>query len=76
MARVEEESRVFMTMDKGIANIQTYSPGRFAGLILLRPDQSGRGTVLSFMRKRLTQVPGLELKGRLLVASETGIRIR
>lgn len=76
MARVEQESRVFMTMDKGIANIQTYAPGRFAGLILLRPNQAGRGTVLSFVRERLTQILGLELKGRLIVVSETGIRIR
>ena len=37
LARVEQESRIFMTMDKGIANIQAYSPERFAGLILLRP---------------------------------------
>jgi predicted nuclease of predicted toxin-antitoxin system len=39
MARVEDESRIFMTMDKGIANIQAYAPGRFAGLILFRPNQ-------------------------------------
>jgi predicted nuclease of predicted toxin-antitoxin system len=76
MARVEEESRVFMTMDKGIANIQAYSPRRFAGLILLRPNQAGRGAVLSFVRERLTQILGLDLKGRLVVVSESGIRIR
>ena len=40
MFRVEEEFRVFMTLDKGIANIQAYSPKRFAGLILLRPNQA------------------------------------
>lgn len=76
MAGVEEESRIFMTTDKGIANIQAYSPGRFAGLILLRPNQSGRGAVLSFVRERLAQILGLERKGRLVVVSETGIRIR
>lgn len=76
MARVEEESRVFMTMDKGIANIQAYSPERFAGLILLRPHQAGRGAVLAFVRKRLAQILDLELKGRLVVVSDTGIRIR
>lgn len=76
MARVEEESRVFMTMDKGIANIQAYSPERFAGLILLRPSQAGRGAVLSFVRERLTQILDLALEGRLVVVTETGIRIR
>ncbi len=56
MARVEAESRVFLTMDKGIANINAYSPGRFAGLILLWPNQTGRGAVLAFLRKRLPQL--------------------
>jgi predicted nuclease of predicted toxin-antitoxin system len=76
MARVEEESRVFLTMDKGIANIQAYSPGRFAGLILFRPSQAGRGAVLAFVRKRLPKLLELDLKGHLLVVTETGIRIR
>jgi len=76
MVRVEQESRVFMTMDKGIANIQAYAPQRFAGLILLRPNQAGRGAVRSFVRKRLTQLLDLDLTGRLVVVSETGIRLR
>jgi predicted nuclease of predicted toxin-antitoxin system len=76
LARVEEESQVFMTMDKGIANIRAYSPRRFAGLVLLRPSQMGRGAVLSFVRKRLAQLLDLELKGRLVVVSETAIRFR
>jgi hypothetical protein len=29
---VAEESRVFLTMDKGIANITVYQPKRFSGL--------------------------------------------
>ena len=73
MARVEEESRIFMTLDRWIANIQAYSPGRFAGLILLRPSQVGRGAVLSSVCERLTQLLALDLEGRLVVVSETGI---
>ncbi len=76
MARVEAESRVFLTMDKGIANINAYSPGRFAGLILLRPNQTGRGAVLAFVRKNLPQLLDLDVQGRLVVVSETGIRVR
>ncbi len=76
MVHVEEESRILMTMDKGIANIRVYSPSRFAGLILLRPNQSGRGAVLKFVSKRLTQLLDLDLKQRLVVVSEIGVRIR
>jgi hypothetical protein len=76
MSPVEEEFRVFMTVDKGLANIQSHSPERFAGLILLRPSQSGREAVLTFVRKRLVQLLDLDLKGRLVVVSEAGIRLR
>ena len=76
VARVEAEARIFMTMDRGIANTQAYLPDRFAGLILLRPNRGGRGAVLSFVRSRLAQLLGLEMQGRLVVVSEAGIRRR
>jgi predicted nuclease of predicted toxin-antitoxin system len=71
MSHAEEEFRILMTMDKGIASIQAYSPGRFAGLILLCPGRSGRKAVLTFVRKRLVQLLDLDLKGRLVLVSET-----
>ena len=37
MARVQAESRAILTMDKGIADIRTYPPALYSGLILLRP---------------------------------------
>jgi len=76
MARVEAEARIFMTMDRCIANTQAYLPDRFAGLILLRPNRVGRGAVLSFVRRRLAQLLDLEIEGRLVVVSEAGIRRR
>jgi len=43
MKRVAEESRAFLTMDKGIANVQIYPPpGNFSGLILFRPSYAAR----------------------------------
>jgi len=74
--RVQEESRILMTMDKGIANIRDYVPARFSGLILFRPNQVGRGVMLSFVRERLAQLLELRLQGRLVVVSEAGIRFR
>jgi predicted nuclease of predicted toxin-antitoxin system len=76
LKRVAEESRVFLTMDKGIANITVYQPKRFSGLVLFRPNQAGRGVVLAFIRKILPSVLELDLNGRLVVVSEAGIRIR
>ena len=63
-------------LDKGVANIQEYPPGDFAGLVLFRPDTSGRGAVLRFVRRHIPAVLQSKLAGRLLVVSERGLRIR
>ena len=76
MVRVEDESRVLMTMDKGIADVRAYPPHRLAGLVLFRPSQAGRGAVLAFARERLPQLLELDMQGRLVVVSDTAIRIR
>ncbi len=70
------EDRILMTLDKGIANIHTYRPGAFAGIVLFRPDSMGRGAVLRFVRDHLSKVLELELKGRLVVVTGRGIRWR
>ena len=63
MVRVEDESRVFMTMDKGIADVWAYPPHRFAGLVLFRPSQAGGGAVLAFARERGPQLLGSMCRG-------------
>jgi predicted nuclease of predicted toxin-antitoxin system len=42
MERIEDEERILVTMDKGIANIKKYSPTRYAGIILLRPRNAAQ----------------------------------
>ncbi len=76
MEKVQSEHRIFLTMDKGIANARVYPPERYAGIILFRPRSTGRGTVLTFVRRYLPTLLQTELAGRLLVVSERGIRIR
>jgi hypothetical protein len=63
-------------MDKGIANILVYPPSGFSGLVLFRPAQTGRGTVLVFVRKSLPHLLELDLRERVVVVSEAGFRIR
>jgi len=73
---VRREERVLLTLDKGIANVHLYPPGAFPGIVLFRPGSMGRGAVLRFARRHLREVLGLELKGRLLVVTGRGIRVR
>ena len=76
MERVRSEGRVLLTMDRGIANVRAYPPERYAGIILFRPGTSGRGAVLTFVRRHLPALLQTDLAGHLLVVSERGVRIR
>jgi hypothetical protein len=74
--RMRTEGRVFLTMDKGIADARAYPPRQYAGIILFRPPASGRGTVLTFIRRHMSTILLTDPTGRLLAISERGIRIR
>jgi predicted nuclease of predicted toxin-antitoxin system len=76
MQRVQSEGAVLLTMDKGIANTHAYPPKRYAGIVLFRPRSSGRGAVLTFIRRHLPAILQAELPGHLFVISDRGIRIR
>jgi hypothetical protein len=47
------ERRVLLTMDKGIADVRSYPPDQYDGIILFRPKTQGRGATLAFVRRHL-----------------------
>ena len=73
---VREEHCVFLTMDKGVADVRTYPPEQYAGIVLFRPDRAGRGAVLMFIRQNLPALFSAELGGHLFVVTPRGIRVR
>ena len=76
LAAAHAEGRVLLTLDKGIASLRDYPPTMFFGIVLFRPETSGRGRVLSFIRERLADVLALDLTGRLVVVGPSRLRIR
>ena len=76
IATVSAEERILLTLDKGIANLQQYPARSHAGVVLFRPTRSGRGTVLAFIRERLSDLLALDLKNRLTVVGTERIRVR
>jgi predicted nuclease of predicted toxin-antitoxin system len=68
--------RILMTLDKGIASLLQFPAHEHSGIILFRPDASGRREVLSFIRSRLEALLEMELPGRLTVVGPTRIRVR
>lgn len=76
LEQVKVEAAVFLTMDKGVADVRIHPPSEFEGIVLLRPASTGRCSVLSFMRRHLPALLHTPLRGRLVVISESGIRAR
>ena len=68
--------RILFTLDKGIANLQRYPIHQHAGIVLFRPDTSGRGAVIAFARERLHKVLEMDLAGRLTIVGPSRIRFR
>lgn len=68
--------RILFTLDKGIANLRRYPVQQHAGVVLFRPDTSGRRAVIAFVRERLHKVIEMDLSGRLTVVGPSRIRFR
>jgi predicted nuclease of predicted toxin-antitoxin system len=76
LSRVQADARTLLTLDKGMADVRAYPPDQYAGIILFRPGTTGRSATLAFVRQHLPSLLQADLNGRLVVVSETGIRIR
>lgn len=76
LSAARDEGRVLFTMDKGIADIRQYPPADYAGIVLFRPPSTGRGATLSFAREHLPGLLQLDLGGRLVVITRSGLRVR
>jgi len=69
-------SRILMTLDKGIASLLQYPIHKHGGVVLFRPDASGRRSVLWFVRARISDLLDMDLAGRLTIVGPTRIRVR
>lgn len=76
MEAVAAEKRILFTLDKGIANLRRYPAEQHAGVVLFRPDRSGRKAVLSFIRERLGSLLEMDLRDRVTVVGPARIRVR
>jgi predicted nuclease of predicted toxin-antitoxin system len=70
------ESRVMVTLDLDFADIRTYPPEEYVGLIVLRIIRQDKLHVLDVFRKALDMVEREPLEGRLWIVEERRIRIR
>ncbi|TVQ01077.1 MAG: hypothetical protein EA381_06375 [Planctomycetaceae bacterium] len=71
------ENRALITLDLDFADIRTYPPSEFPGLITLRPINQAKPTVLALVGQLVELLEtGEPLSGHLWIVQETGLRVR
>jgi len=74
--RCKAEGRTLVTLDVGFADIRTYPPSEYAGLIVLRLGRQDRESVSKVVNRLLDLIPREQLAGRLWIADDERVRIR
>ena len=70
------EGRAIVTLDTDFADIRTYPPETYPGLVVLRPSAQSRHHILRIGNRLLNALPGEALAGRLWIVEDSRIRVR
>ncbi|MDE0417298.1 MAG: DUF5615 family PIN-like protein [bacterium] len=70
------EGRAIVTLDMDFADIRTYPPDAYPGLVVFRPSNQSREHVLRIGTRLLNVLTGATLAGRLWIVEDSRIRVR
>lgn len=70
------EGRILVTLDLDFADIRTYPPETYPGIVVMRLTRQDKPHVLNVFRKALKVIGCEPLEGRLWIVEERRIRIR
>jgi predicted nuclease of predicted toxin-antitoxin system len=73
---IREEKRALITLDLDFADIRSFPPGEYAGLIVLRLEKQDKPRVLGVIGRVLPLLGKEQLIGLLWVVDESAVRIR
>jgi predicted nuclease of predicted toxin-antitoxin system len=72
----QSENRAMVTLDTHFADIRTYPPENYSGLIVLRLARQDKLHVLEVMRRMLKLFSSETLEGKLWIVDEKRVRMR
>lgn len=70
------ENRALITLDLDFADIRSYVPGDYSGIIVLRPQTLSKPRILSLAQRVLNVLNSEPLLGKLWIVEESSLRIR
>jgi predicted nuclease of predicted toxin-antitoxin system len=73
---IRDEKRALITLDLDFADIRTFPPADYAGLIVLRLAVQAKPSVLAVIERVIPLLSTEPLIGMLWVVDETALRIR
>ena len=71
----QEERRTLITLDLDFADIRSYPPKQYSGLIVMRLSSQYRGHVIRVLRGLLPILRDETVEGRLWIVSDSVVRI-
>jgi predicted nuclease of predicted toxin-antitoxin system len=71
-----QENRALISFDLDFANIRTYPPSQFSGLVVLRLSNQSHPAAEPAIRRMLAIMPDTRLAGWLWIVEDHQIRIR
>ena len=72
----QKELRVLITLDTDFADIRTYPPKEFSGLIVLRLKHQDKNSILEIINRLIRILPIEPIKSQMWIVEEDRIRIR
>ena len=72
----QQEGRAIVTLDADFADIRTYPPAEYAGILVFRLRQQDKHHVLDVLRRILPLLDTEPFRGRLWVVGEERVRVR
>jgi predicted nuclease of predicted toxin-antitoxin system len=72
----QSENRAMVSLDTHFADIRTYPPQNYSGLIVLRLVHQDKPHVLEVMRRVLQLFSSETLEGKLWIVDEKRVRVR
>ena len=70
------EGRAIVTLDTDFADIRTYPPGAYSGIVVFRLESQARDHILEIGARFLRALSDALLDGQLWIVEESRIRIR
>ncbi len=72
----QQERRILVTLDSDFADIRTYSPGEFPGIMVMRLNRQDKSHILDVFSHAMRLLPKEPIGRHLWIVEEDRIRIR